>query len=73
MLIYGEIIVFIYVNKATCDGNPPTYKTHRTMLQPTCLLTEHGIKPTTTGCDILNNYESKLAENTLYTIREQHD
>lgn len=45
----------------------------RTKPQPTCLLTEHVIKLTTTGSDILNNYASKLAENTLHTLREQHD
>ncbi len=50
-------------------ATPLTYKTQRTKLQPTCLLTEHGIKPTTTGNDILDNYVCKLAENTLYTIR----
>lgn len=61
-----EKYCFLHINKAgLVMATSLTYSAQRTKLQPTCLLTEHGIKPTTTGSDILNNYASKLAENTL--------
>lgn len=70
----GRTVVFLHVNKSgLLMATPLTYEAQRTKLQPTCLLTEHGIKPTTTGSAILNNYASKLAENTVYTLRERHD
>lgn len=50
-------------------ATPLTYNAPRTKLQPVCLLAKHGIKPTTTDSDILNNYASKLAENILQRIR----
>lgn len=43
-----------------------TSVTRRTTLQPTYLLTERTIKPTTIASDILNNYGSKLAVCTLW-------
>lgn len=67
-------IVFLHVNTAgLVMATRLTYKAPRTKLQPTCLLTEHGIKPTTTGGDILNNYASKLAGNILYAMRGMTD
>lgn len=69
MLVYGENIGFLHINKAgLVMATALTYNAQRTKLQPTCLLTEHGIKPTTTGSDILNNYAYKLAGNTLCTL-----
>lgn len=61
-----EIIIFLHINKAgLVTASAQIYYTHRTQLQPTYLLSEYGIKPTTTGSGILNNYAPKLAENTL--------
>lgn len=44
-------------------------RTQRDKIQPTCLLSEHGIKAKNTGSGILKNDASKLAENTLYSNR----
>lgn len=71
--VWGNYCFPPYKQTGRVMATPMTYKAQRTKLQPTCLLTEHGIKPTTTGSDILNNYVYKLAENTLYAIREQYD
>lgn len=69
----GITIVFVCVNKSgLVMATLLTFKAQRTKIQHTCLLTEHGIKPKTTGSGILKNDASKLAENTLYTLTEQH-
>lgn len=45
VFICGKTVVFLHVNKAgLVMATQLTYKAPRTKLQPTCLLTEHGLK-----------------------------
>lgn len=52
----GKAIVFLSINNVRLVmANPLTYNALRIKAQSICLLAEHGMNPTTTDSDILNN------------------